>query len=144
MIDDEVAKLACSWIGTPYHNMAAVKGAGCDCIGLVRGVWAELNNQPLPPVPVYSARWTGRNKDEELLLDTARAYLQEVEASARGPGVVLAFRVHPNAVAQHCGIMTTEKTMVHAHSGRKVYEVELGAMWEPKIVAAFRFPEKGD
>ena len=144
MIDDEVAKLARSWIGTPYHNMAAVKGAGCDCIGLVRGVWAELNNQPLPPVPVYSARWTGRDKDEELLLDTARAYLREVNADERGPGVVLAFRIHPDAVAQHCGIMTTEKTMVHAHSGRKVYEVELGDTWEPKIVAAFRFPDKGD
>ncbi len=27
-----------TWIGTPWHHQAAVKGAGCDCIGFVRGV----------------------------------------------------------------------------------------------------------
>ncbi len=28
-----------SWIGTPYRHGAALKGSGCDCLGLVRGVW---------------------------------------------------------------------------------------------------------
>lgn len=26
------------WIGTPYRHQASVKHAGCDCLGLIRGV----------------------------------------------------------------------------------------------------------
>ncbi|HXO72313.1 MAG TPA: peptidase P60, partial [Bradyrhizobium sp.] len=28
-----------SWIGTRYCHQASLKGVGCDCLGLVRGVW---------------------------------------------------------------------------------------------------------
>ena len=28
-----------AWIATPYVHQQATKGAGCDCLGLVRGVW---------------------------------------------------------------------------------------------------------
>jgi NlpC/P60 family putative phage cell wall peptidase len=31
-----------SWIGTPYQHQASLKGVGCDCIGLVRGVWRAV------------------------------------------------------------------------------------------------------
>jgi cell wall-associated NlpC family hydrolase len=27
-----------TWIGTPYRHQASLKGVGCDCLGLVRGV----------------------------------------------------------------------------------------------------------
>ncbi|MDD3181310.1 MAG: hypothetical protein PHD48_00665 [Alphaproteobacteria bacterium] len=26
-----------AWLGTPFHYQASVKGAGCDCIGLIKG-----------------------------------------------------------------------------------------------------------
>ena len=29
------------WLGTPYRHQAATLGAGCDCLGLVRGVWRD-------------------------------------------------------------------------------------------------------
>ena len=32
------ATVARSWIGTPYVHQVSVKGGGCDCLGLVRGV----------------------------------------------------------------------------------------------------------
>src|SRR3569833_631271 len=28
-----------SWIGTRYRHQGSMKGVGCDCLGLVRGVW---------------------------------------------------------------------------------------------------------
>lgn len=136
----DIAILARGWIGTPYHNFAAVKGQGCDCIGLVRGVWAELYGVSVPEVPAYSPNWSAMFQPQEVLLDTARRFLEEVPVHTRGPGIVLGFRVHPRAIAQHCGIMTTATDMVHSHSGRQVYEVTLGQRWEPKVVAAFRFP----
>ena len=39
-----------SWIGTPYRHQTSVKGIGCDCLGLVRGVWrACLGREPELP-----------------------------------------------------------------------------------------------
>ena len=34
------------WIGTPYVHQASCKGAGADCLGLVRGVWREIQAHP--------------------------------------------------------------------------------------------------
>ena len=39
---ERVVELARSWIGTPYVHQASVRGVGCDCLGLLRGVWREL------------------------------------------------------------------------------------------------------
>ena len=37
-----IVAAARGWIGTPYQHQASVKGAGSDCLGLLRGVWREL------------------------------------------------------------------------------------------------------
>jgi hypothetical protein len=34
-----------SWLGTPYAHQASLKGVGCDCLGLVRGVWREVQGE---------------------------------------------------------------------------------------------------
>ncbi len=39
------------WIGTPYVHQASTKGAGCDCLGLLRGVWREINGAEPESVP---------------------------------------------------------------------------------------------
>jgi len=140
---EEVVTLARSWIGTPYHNMAAVKGRGCDCLGLLRGVHAEITGA-MVNTPNYKGRPPRKTSGRETMLEAARAYLVEVPKETRGPAVVLVFRTHPKLVAWHCGIMTNETDMVHSHSGREVYEVTLGERWEPKVIAAFKFPEVKD
>lgn len=42
------------WIGTPYVHQAALRGAGADCLGLVRGVWREVLGEEPEPVPPYT------------------------------------------------------------------------------------------
>ncbi|QDP53532.1 MAG: hypothetical protein GOVbin4933_78 [Prokaryotic dsDNA virus sp.] len=140
---EEIVTLARSWIGTPYHNMAAAKGKGCDCLGLLRGVFAEVNGT-LITSPSYKGRPPRISTGRETMLQAAKQYLVEAPRATRGPGVVLVFRTHPKLVAWHCGIMTNETDMVHSHSGREVYEVTLGERWEPKVVGAFKFPRIKD
>ena len=139
----KIVTLARSWIGTPYHNMTAVKGRGCDCLGLLRGVHAEAYGD-MVEAPSYRSRPPRKTSGQETMLEAARHYLVEAPVETRGPAVVLVFRIHPKLVAWHCGIMTTETEMVHSHSGREVYEVTLGERWEPKVVAAFKFPDIED
>ncbi|MEM1422329.1 MAG: peptidase P60, partial [Pseudomonadota bacterium] len=39
---DQIAYEASRWIGTPYRHQASLRGVGCDCLGLLRGVWRAL------------------------------------------------------------------------------------------------------
>jgi NlpC/P60 family putative phage cell wall peptidase len=41
MEPEHLVTLARGWIGTPYRHQASLKGVGCDCLGLLRGVWRE-------------------------------------------------------------------------------------------------------
>jgi len=54
-VRDEVLALAKGWLGTPYRHQASCKGAGTDCLGLLRGLWRELYGAEPEVVPAYSA-----------------------------------------------------------------------------------------
>ena len=45
------------WIGTPYLHQASVRGAGTDCLGLLRGVWRTMHGEEPEPVRAYTADW---------------------------------------------------------------------------------------
>ena len=66
-----VIAAARGWLGTPYHDQASVKGVGCDCLGLVRGVWRELYGAEPLPLPPYSRDW-GETGTREPLAEAAR------------------------------------------------------------------------
>jgi NlpC/P60 family putative phage cell wall peptidase len=46
-----VIAVARSWLGTPYHDQASLRGVGCDCLGLARGVWREVVGPEPFPIP---------------------------------------------------------------------------------------------
>ena len=52
-----VIAIARSWLGTPYHDQASLRGVGCDCLGLARGVWREVVGPEPFPIPPYSRDW---------------------------------------------------------------------------------------
>lgn len=43
-----------AWIGTPYRHQGSLKGVGCDCLGLVCGVWRALNGAEPEATPAAS------------------------------------------------------------------------------------------
>ncbi|MFN7055838.1 NlpC/P60 family protein [Hyphomonas sp.] len=130
---------AISWIGTPYRHQASLKGAGCDCLGLVRGVWrGVIGPEPEEP-PAYTPDWAEALGQETLLL-AARRHLIEIAPGAAGPGDVLIFRMATGVPAKHCGIVLASGRLVHAYWGRAVAETRLTDWWTRRIAAAFRFP----
>ena len=127
-----------SWIGTPYVHQASLKGIGCDCLGLVRGVWrAVLGDEPEDPGP-YQAGWA-EPPGMERLLGAAQRHLVEIPLFDCGMGDVLLFRWRDHLAAKHLGIVTGDGRMVHAHDGARVTEITLG-LWRSKLSHAFRFP----
>ena len=136
---DTIIAEARSWLGTPYHHQAARKGAGCDCLGLVRGVYEELVG-PLPDPPPYSRDWAEARR-RETLLDAAMEHLVSVgDPARRQPGDVLIFRLTDKAMAKHSGILTGPDRMVHAQENAGCVEVYLGRWWRRRIAGVFRFP----
>lgn len=133
--------LARTWIGTPYHHQASLKGVGCDCVGLIRGIYRELfDAEPETPAP-YTRDWAEAT-GEETLLAAARRHLVAIAPSSALPGDVLVFRYRTYAVAKHAGIVTGEGLMVHAVEGALVSEVALCGWWRRHTAGAFTFPDK--
>lgn len=88
------------WIGTPYRHQQSARGAGCDCLGLLRGVWRAMYGKEPESVPAYSADWSEPQGDEQLLRAATR-HLIAVDVGRSSPGDLLLFRMRPGAVAKH-------------------------------------------
>lgn len=133
-----------AWLGTPYRHRTSVKGEGCDCLGLVRGVWrAVVGAEPEPPGD-YAPDWAERT-GEERLLQALRRWMVEVAPGATRPGDVLAFRMAPGCAVKHCAVLAEDgERIIHAYWGRAVVESWMGGWWKRRRAAAFRFPQGGE
>jgi NlpC/P60 family putative phage cell wall peptidase len=135
----DIVAEARAWIGTPYRHQASLKGVGCDCLGLVRGVWrAAIGDEPRA-APAYSRDWAEAS-GEEALAEAARAHLIEIEPAQFQPGDVLLFRYRERYPAKHAAIVSAAALMVHAHDGASVAEVAISPWWRRRLAFAFRFP----
>ncbi len=138
MSAERVITIARSWIGTPYIHQASLKGVGCDCLGLLRGVWRELHgSEPEMPLP-YSADWAEAS-GRETMAEAAGRHMQAIDIADFVAGDVILFRWREGLPAKHCAIATSGGTMVHAHDGAAVAEVAIGRWWRRHLVFAFRF-----
>ena len=137
----DIVALARGWLGTPYHHQASIKGVGCDCLGLIRGVYAEACGQPAETPPPYSRDWAEASA-RETMIEAAGRHMSPVDPDAAEPGDVLIFRLRPGAMAKHCAIISAAAPlrMIHAIEGAPVCEVHITPWWRRRIAAVFRLP----
>lgn len=135
---NRVVAEAREWIGTPYRHQHATKGAGCDCLGLLRGVYrAVVGPEPETPPP-YSPSW-GEAGDREFMLEAAGRHLAPVASGDWQPGDVLVFRMRRSMIAKHCGILSDTERFIHADAvSRKVHETHLTDKWRSRVAGVFR------
>ncbi|MDE2444792.1 MAG: C40 family peptidase [Alphaproteobacteria bacterium] len=137
---NDIITLARGWLGTPYRHQASLKDVGCDCLGLVRGVWRERFGEEPELPPPYAPDWAEAGLNETLA-EAGRRHLIEVPPLVFEPGDVLLFRWRPHLPAKHAGIAVSRTHMIHAQEGAAVSEVALNAWWLRRLAFAFRFPE---
>ncbi|WP_031335924.1 NlpC/P60 family protein [Rhodopseudomonas sp. B29] len=131
-----------SWIGTPYRHQASVKGVGCDCLGLVRGVWRGCIGAEPERAPAYAPDWAEAG-GEETLAAAALRHLVPVACDQFGAGNVLLFRWSDGCIAKHAAIAASTSTMIHAHDGAAVCEIAITPWWRRRLAYAFSFPGLG-
>lgn len=140
----DVLEAARGWLGTPYVHQQATRGAGCDCLGLLRGVWLELHGAEPEVVPNYTRDWSEPQGDERLWAAAGR-HLRPKPLAEAAPGDVVLFRMRDGSVAKHLGFQARighAPSFVHAYSGHGVVESPFSLPWQRRLVARFEFPKE--
>lgn len=130
---ESVVAEARSWVGTPYHSNASLKGIGCDCaLGPLAIYRAALPRLPdITPTP-YVEQWH-LHRGEELYLHDVRA-LGGVEVASPEPGDFVLFR--QGRLFSHGAIVLGWPEIVHATVGRGFVYADAAA--DPKLKRAER------
>jgi NlpC/P60 family putative phage cell wall peptidase len=163
-ITADVQAIARTWIGTPYRHQGSVKGVGCDCLGLVRGIWRELYGAEPEAVPAYAPDWAERAGEERLLGAARRHFLSVPSFAESRLGDLVLFRFRPHLAAKHAGILARlpeeccgtggdasidqsgavpiPDSFIHAYEQSAVTLSALVPGWRRKIAGIYRFPER--
>jgi NlpC/P60 family putative phage cell wall peptidase len=109
---------------------------GCDCLGLIVGVWRELGGEHDQAIPPYSPDWAEAMR-RETLAEGFRTYLTEIVPREAAAGDVVLFRWRSHLPAKHAAILTDKNRMVHAQDGAAVSEVPMSDWWRRRMAYAF-------
>lgn len=136
---ERVVGEAMRWVGTPYRHQASRLAVGCDCLGLVRGVWRALMGLEPEQFAPYAPDWA-ETASEDRMLEAARRHLIEAPETPER-GLVLLFRWRPHMAAKHAGIALDAERFVHAYQGHAVMVSPLVPQWRRRIAGVFAFPD---
>ncbi|MEN3792943.1 NlpC/P60 family protein [Fulvimarina sp. MAC3] len=134
-----VLDIAETWLGTPYRHQGSRKGVGCDCLGLIRGVWRELYaSEPEIPAP-YAINWV-LDRSGEPLLEAAKRHLIASDHARPEAGAVVILRWRRRLPASHCGIVDGGGRLIHAYEGSAVVRSAMPDAWLRRVAGVFHFP----
>ncbi len=140
MTADAIIAEALSWTGTPYRHQGTRKGVGCDCLGLVLGVWRALYRTAPETPGAYAPDWAEAG-ERELFLEGVRRHFDEKPVANLSPGDLLLFRWRAQLPAKHAGILVAPERFVHAYQGHAVTVSALVPQWRRRIAGVFTFPD---
>jgi NlpC/P60 family putative phage cell wall peptidase len=99
-----------SWIGTPFHHAARVKGAGVDCLMLLAEVYERAGvAAPIEP-PFYVPDWH-LHRDAERYEEGLLHYARPVEAPDAGDIALFRF----GRTFSHGAIVVGWPRLIHAY-----------------------------
>ena len=127
-----------AWLGTPFHHQASLQTVGCDCLGLIRGVWRDVVGREAFDIPAYAPDWSAR-ASHDLLRAGLVAHLLSIPGPAASGDVIL-FRMRGRMITSHAGILVDTTTLIHAHSRLGVIEERLTPVWRARAAHVFRYP----
>ena len=113
-----VITIAESWIGTPYHHMGTVRGAGCDCATLLWCVYSQAQGIQLEPIPYYPIDWH-MHRSQEIYMTFVRKYAVELcPTDDPKPADIMLFQY--GRAYSHGAIVVDWPTIIHAMINLKV------------------------
>lgn len=87
----KVVDEARSWLHTPYHSCARLKGVGVDCAQLPAAIYEAAGVIPHIPVDPYSHQWH-LHQSQEVYLQMVQSHAQEFSGPP-SPGDFVLFKI---------------------------------------------------
>lgn len=142
----DVVREAREWLGTRFHHQAAVKGVGCDCVGLAGGVGLKLGlYQPadllLPEAQQFKAY--GKRPSNGILKRGFDLFADPISINDMQPGDIILMCIETEP--QHVAILSDWQGrlgMIHSYAQlklRKVVEHGIDETWRKRIVCAYQY-----
>jgi NlpC/P60 family putative phage cell wall peptidase len=100
-----------SWLGTPYHHRACLKGVGVDCAQLPIGVWSAVGLIDGFDTGDYPSDWH-LHRQEERYAGVVQRFAAEIAADAAQPGELILFKF--GRAFSHGAILVAPGVVVHA------------------------------
>lgn len=87
----KVVAAAVSWLGTPYHHMGRIKGAGVDCATLLAMVYSEAGVIAEPELEYYPPDWHLHRGEERYTKELEKLAVEKAGPPLPGDIVVWQF-----------------------------------------------------
>lgn len=140
---DAIVSEARAWRGTPYKHQAMLKGVGCDCVGLIRGVGQSVGAMPIDNEAWARFNGYGRLPNPRRMLEGMRQFLRPVQG-AEAPGDI-AWLEWRDDLPMHLAILGRDVrgglTLIHSYSeAGGVVEHSLSPDWLARVASWWAYP----
>lgn len=105
-----VVDVAKSWLRTPFHHEACVKGVGVDCAMLLKAVYLEAGQIPEVAPEHYPHDWH-LHRSEEKYLPWIERFANRIEGPPQAGDVAI---FHIGRTWSHAGIVLEWPLIIHA------------------------------
>lgn len=132
-----------SWLGTPYHLGACLKGAGCDCATLLLGIYQACGLIGEEELGVFSGDWFHHASREEYMMRVLRHAYKVAETTCYRstqalPGNIVLTRTPGSRLYNHGCLVLDWPHVVHAiHPGVMEIDASRDPMWAFEQIAIF-------
>lgn len=111
-LQNKIVAEARSWLGTPFHHGARVKGAGVDCVNLLIGVFAACGLAESFALDYYPQDWHLHRDEPRFLAGLAKHADPLPEGETPQPGDIAMFCYGRHAA--HGSIVADWPVVIHA------------------------------
>ena len=112
-----IVKEAWEWVGTPYRGWSRAKRWGCDCIGLVAGVFIKAGyisgEGAIASIPKSYSLQHGQHEETTEYVDGILKFMDEIKEHEALPGDVVMFKIVNSKAFAHSGIVVKWPMVIH-------------------------------
>jgi len=141
---EAVVTEAKTWLHTPYHNSARIKGVGVDCGQILLGVFENCGLIEHAETGNYPQDWA-MHHDEPLYFDWVKKYTKQVDREPL-PGDILLY--HFGRAPSHAAIVIDYPMVIHSYvqvgvvyadAEKDTYLTRTRGSGESRLVGVFSF-----
>ena len=141
MIRDQIVDEALTWVDTPYHVGACLKGIGVDCAQLIAGIGLAcgvLTRAQVCAVPWYDIATASHTRTGILVKELLRCGFTRKETAQIQIGDVLTFNTGMDQ--GHLGVVVSNDMIVHACWRRAIHRVILQRGSRSSVKRCYAYP----